>query len=119
MFLYLDRVLKIFLIAMIIDSIWLVTMNQRFYKQHIGYLFGETVQYGWAILFYILYAIAVHHFVIMPYMDKSEISFMAIFIQGFFFGFVVYSAYDLTNQATIKNWPFIVTVVDMLWGGVS
>ncbi|KKS35025.1 MAG: hypothetical protein UU97_C0003G0039, partial [candidate division WWE3 bacterium GW2011_GWD1_42_14] len=32
------------------------------------------------------------------------------------FGLVCYATYDLTNQATINNWPTIVTVVDLIWG---
>jgi uncharacterized membrane protein len=34
------------------------------------------------------------------------------------FGLVTYAAYDLTNHATVQNWPWQVTVVDMLWGTV-
>lgn len=29
---------------------------------------------------------------------------------------MTYGTYDLTNLATAKNWPVIVTVVDMVWG---
>jgi uncharacterized membrane protein len=37
---------------------------------------------------------------------------------GAFFGLVTYSTYDLTNLATLKDWPLIVTVVDLVWGMV-
>jgi uncharacterized membrane protein len=37
-------------------------------------------------------------------------------LYGAFFGLVTYATYDLTNHATIKDWPLAVTVVDMLWG---
>lgn len=110
------RIIKIFLLFMFIDGIWLVSMNQRFYRPYLGYLFRDSVQYGWAILFYVLYAVAVHHFIIMPSLHQQEISLLYILLQGFLLGLVVYSAYDLTNQATVKNWPLIVTIVDMLWG---
>ncbi|NTW87625.1 MAG: DUF2177 family protein, partial [Desulfobulbaceae bacterium] len=26
------------------------------------------------------------------------------------------ATYDLTNLATLKDWPLIVTVVDLIWG---
>jgi len=101
---------------MFIDGAWLLYMSQRFYRHYLGYLFADTVTYSWAILFYILYSIAVNHFIFVPYLSQSQVSFSALFFEGFLFGLVAYSAYDLTNQATIKNWPLIVTVVDMLWG---
>lgn len=31
---------------------------------------------------------------------------------------IAYSTYDLTNLATLKDWPVIVTVVDIIWGTV-
>jgi hypothetical protein len=33
-------------------------------------------------------------------------------------GLVAYGTYDLTNLATVKAWPWIVTLVDMAWGTV-
>jgi len=116
MFLYITRILKIFFLFALVDGAWLTLMGQRFYRHYLGYLFADTFAYSWAILFYMLYAIAVAHFIVVPYATQSQISLSTLFFEGFLFGFVVYSAYDLTNQATIKNWPLIVTVVDMLWG---
>lgn len=116
MFGYITKILKIFFLFMFIDGAWLLYMNQRFYRHYLGYLFADTVTYSWAILFYVLYSIAVHHFILAPYQSQAQASLVTILFEGFLFGLVVYSAYDLTNQATIKNWPLIVTVVDMLWG---
>jgi uncharacterized membrane protein len=35
---------------------------------------------------------------------------------GALFGLVCYATYDLTNLATVKDWPALVTVVDLIWG---
>jgi uncharacterized membrane protein len=35
---------------------------------------------------------------------------------GAMFGFFTYATYDLTNLATLKNWPLVIVVVDILWG---
>jgi uncharacterized membrane protein len=35
---------------------------------------------------------------------------------GALYGLVTYATYDLTNQATLKKWPVIVTAVDLIWG---
>ena len=37
---------------------------------------------------------------------------------GGLFGMVAYATYDLSNLATIKNWPVVVTIVDIIWGTV-
>ncbi len=37
---------------------------------------------------------------------------------GAAFGFIAYATYDLTNQATMRDWPVLVTVVDLAWGTV-
>jgi uncharacterized membrane protein len=39
-----------------------------------------------------------------------------VFAYGAFFGLVTYATYDLTNLATIKSWPAIVSIVDLTWG---
>ena len=35
---------------------------------------------------------------------------------GALFGLFTYATYDLTNLATIKDWPLLIAVVDVLWG---
>jgi uncharacterized membrane protein len=35
-----------------------------------------------------------------------------------FFGLVTYATYDLTNLATLKDWPLIITIIDLIWGTV-
>ena len=36
----------------------------------------------------------------------------------FILGFIIYGIYELTNHATIKNWPLFMVIVDTLWGGI-
>ena len=31
-------------------------------------------------------------------------------------GLIAYGTYDFTNLATIKDWPVVVSVVDLVWG---
>ena len=42
-----------------------------------------------------------------------------LFLRGALLGLAAYGAYDLTNQATLKNWPLSITIVDMLWGTLA
>jgi uncharacterized membrane protein len=49
---------------------------------------------------------------------NDDWGFLKIFLLGALLGLVAYGTYDLTNQATLKEWPSIVTVVDLVWGSL-
>jgi uncharacterized membrane protein len=97
-----------------IDLTWIGLIAKNFYQKHLGYLMNENFNLPVGLLFYALFALALVIFVIAPAQEKQ--SLQKALMLGFFFGLVTYSAYDLTNQATIKDWPMIVTIIDMLWG---
>jgi uncharacterized membrane protein len=105
------------IIAMVaIDSVWLRLMYQSLYVPNIGHLLGDKVSYPPAILFYVLYATALYFLVIGPGI-KYENALGCIALSGVLFGIVTYGTYDLTNQATMPNWPWKVTLIDIVWGG--
>jgi uncharacterized membrane protein len=39
-------------------------------------------------------------------------------INGALFGFFCYATYDMTNFATLRDWPLPMVVVDIVWGTV-
>lgn len=67
-------------------------------------------------LFYLLFVAGLVIFSILPAIDKNSWAH-ALFL-GALLGLISYATYDLTNLATIKDWPLIVTIVDMIWGTV-
>jgi len=69
-----------------------------------------------AVIFYVIFIIGLLYFVINPALAKESLK-MAI-LTGMFFGFIAYSTYDLTNLATLKNWPLVITIIDIAWGTV-
>ena len=97
-----------------IDAVWLGLVAPKFYKKHIGHLLAPKPDFVAAAIFYVIYIIAVVVFVINPSLDKDSLSFAIS--HGALLGLAMYATYDLTNQATMKNWPKTVTIVDMLWG---
>lgn len=103
--------------TLILDSIWLHLTLKTFYEKHLNGILEMKANISPALIFYILYTIALLFFVIFPLIN-SQAHMMRVFFTGAFFGLIAYATYDLTNQATIKNWPTIVTVVDMIWGSV-
>jgi uncharacterized membrane protein len=68
------------------------------------------------ISFYLLFVAGLLVFVVIPAVQEG--SLRRALLLGGFFGLVTYATYDLTNHATVRNWPWIVTVVDMTWGTV-
>lgn len=110
--------LKLYLIAMPvflgIDMIWLTLVAKNFYAKHIGYLMAKNPNLPAAFIFYLLFIAGLIVFVIAPALDKKI--WTHALVMGAFFGLITYATYDLTNLATIKNWPLIITIVDLIWG---
>jgi uncharacterized membrane protein len=112
--------IKLFLIALpvflVIDLAWLVLVAKKFYQQQIGFLMKPDINWFAAIIFYLLFIAGLVIFVISPAIDKH--SWVHAIIYGALFGLITYATYDLTNLATMKDWPLLVTVVDLIWGTV-
>lgn len=100
----------------VLDFLWLSTATRLLYRPKLGPLLNEQLVWPPAILFYLLYGIGILAFVVRPALaDGSPLSALG---WGLLFGLVAYGAYDLTNHATIPNWPLSVTVIDMAWGAL-
>jgi uncharacterized membrane protein len=98
-----------------IDMIWLGFVASKFYQSQIGYLLGP-VNWTAAIIFYLLYIIGIIIFAVHPALVSG--SFGKAVLLGALFGFFAYATYDLTNLATLKDWPLLVSIVDLAWGTV-
>ncbi len=97
-----------------IDFVWLTVIAKDFYAKHIGYLMAKNPNLFAALIFYLIFIAGLIVFVITPALDKKMWSQALLF--GAFFGLVTYATYDLTNLTTIKDWPLIITIVDLIWG---
>ena len=110
--------IKLYAIALpvffVIDMIWLGLLAKNFYKNQIGFLMKPDVNWVAAILFYLLFLVGVVIFVITPAILKKD--WTQALWRGALFGLITYATYDLTNLATLKNWPIKVVIVDMIWG---
>jgi uncharacterized membrane protein len=99
-----------------IDMFWLGVVSKNFYRAQIGSLLKTDVNWVAAIVFYLLFIVGLVIFVITPAVEKS--SWMHAVMFGALFGLVCYATYDLTNLAVAKDWPLLITIVDMIWGAV-
>lgn len=112
-----NHFLKIFITAalafLVLDFTWLLFIARKTYQEHLGSLLGTTKIMP-AALFYVVYLFGVLFFVVYPALEKG--SLMYALLAGAFLGFLCYATYDLTNLATIKDWPILVTTIDLIWG---
>lgn len=112
--------LKLYFITLLvflgIDSLWLGLVAPTFYRSQIGHLMAETSNLLAAGGFYLLFVAALVYFVVYPALRIGNIKHALL--RGALFGIVTYATYDLTNLATLREWPLLVTAVDMLWGTI-
>jgi uncharacterized membrane protein len=100
----------------LIDLLWLGLIAKPFYDRHLGYMLRGQVLWAAAILFYLFFLVGLVFFVIAPAVQSG--SLVKAILLGLFFGFITYQTYELTNYALVKDWPFIVVIVDIAWGMV-
>jgi uncharacterized membrane protein len=99
-----------------IDILWLGVIAKKFYNKHLDRFFRERVNWTAASIFYSLYILGIMIFAILPGISSG--SFARTVILGGLYGLFTYATYDLTNLATLKDWPVKIVVVDILWGMV-
>lgn len=99
-----------------LDMIWLGLVARGFYRDHLGFLLAPNPNWTAAVVFYLLFVAGILVFVVAP--GLKDDSLRTTLLRGALFGLVTYATYDLTNLATVKGWPIVVTVVDLAWGGV-
>ena len=114
------QMLVVYLITLavffLIDMIWLGVVAKGFYRRHLGTMLSPKVNWAAAILFYLLFIVGLLVFVIKPALIRGDPLKALCF--GALFGLISYATYDLSNLATLKDWPLIVTIVDLIWGSV-
>jgi uncharacterized membrane protein len=99
----------------IIDIIWLGFIASDFYNRQLAHLRGP-INWPAAVAFYLIFLAGLTYFATYPaFLDQSVLRGALL---GALFGFFVYAGYDLTNLATLKDWPLTLALVDILWGTV-
>lgn len=99
----------------VLDFLWLTSATKWLYRPKLGPLLNAQLVWPPALLFYLLFGLGLLAFVLRPALNDGT-GLLAVLLWGGFFGLVAYGAYDLTNHATLPNWPLMVTVIDMAWG---
>ena len=112
--------LKLYGVAVVaflaIDMLWLGVIARSFYRAQIGHLMRANVNWAAAIVFYLVFVSGIVVLAVWPAIERHSLSHALVL--GALLGLVTYAAYDLTNLATLEDFPLTVALVDLVWGTV-
>ena len=97
-----------------LDAAWLTLRAERLYRPALGRLMLDRFELLPAVAFYLIYIVGVVVFAVLPGLESRR--WTTALGLGALLGLVAYATYDLTNQATLRDWPWRVTLVDLCWG---
>jgi uncharacterized membrane protein len=100
----------------VVDFLWLSTMAGLLYRPTMGDMLAPSFRRTPAVVFYLLFAAGLIYLAVRPGLASG--SLWTAVLYGGVVGFTAYATYDLTNQATLKNWSTILTVADLAWGTI-
>lgn len=97
-----------------LDYIWLAQVARGFYYERLNHLLLDSPKLAAAAGFYAVYVVGILYFAINPAIRDG--SFSTALLNGALFGFFAYATYDMTNYATLRDWPVAVVISDVAWG---
>jgi uncharacterized membrane protein len=103
-------------VMVVLDMLWLGVIAKSWYQQGIGHLMAAQPNMLIGLLFYLLFPVGLLVFAVLPSIDEQ--GWLNAALLGALFGFFAYATYDITNLATLRNWPLALSVVDTLWGSL-
>ena len=98
----------------VIDILWLGVVAKGFYRRKLSFILSDDVNWAAAVIFYLIYIAGILFFAVRPALAGN--SWREAALLGGLFGFFTCATYDLTNLASIKDWPVSVVMIDLLWG---
>lgn len=112
------NIIKQYAIAIIvflaIDSVWLLFIAKKMYENEIGWLLAKKPNLIAALIFYLIFVAGLVYFAIWPAINAND--WKLLLINAALFGLMTYATYDLTSLAVVKNWPLVMSIIDILWG---
>lgn len=109
---------KLYLIAVpiffLVDLVWLGVIAKDIYQKYMGHLMRPTPNWSVAIAFYLLFLLGLVIFVLQPAVKADSWTYALLY--GSLFGFFTYMTFDLTSWAVLKDWPWQIVIIDIIWG---
>lgn len=101
---------------LVLDLVWLRGIATAWYEEGLGHLMAPKPDLVAAGIFYLLYPLGLMTFGVLPNEDSTLLRAVGM---GALFGFFAYATYDLSNLATLRDWPLNVSLMDMAWGTLA
>ena len=98
----------------VLDAIWLTAMIDRLYRPTLGDILLPTYNLPAAAVFYLIYVLGIVVLAVLPAVPTGKVS--VALLNGALVGFFAYATYDLTNQSTLRNWTWTLSIADIAWG---
>ncbi len=111
---YLSAYLATAVVMIALDMLWLGVIAKPLYQQGLGHLMAERPNLVAAAAFYVLYTFGLLLFSIVP--NAVDAGWLKTTTTAAMFGLIAYATYDLSNLATLKDWPVMLSLIDMAWG---
>lgn len=116
--------MKILLIAysaallafLVLDGIWLGIIARNFYTGQLGDLLRKPILVAPGALFYLAYTAGLVFLAVRPF--QAELPLTNVALYGAVVGFLAYGTYDMTNLSTVRDWPMMLSIVDLIWGTI-
>jgi uncharacterized membrane protein len=103
-------------VFLLLDSVWLGAVAREIYVEAIGHLMAAEPHLPAVVLFYLLFPLLLAWFAFVEAPDRD--SAWSVALRGALFGLATYGTYELTNWATLRDWPATLVVIDVAWGTV-
>jgi uncharacterized membrane protein len=103
-----------FLVYLLLDLVWLGYLAGPYYREKLDFFLTSDPRMSPAFLFYIFFVLGNVFFVTRPILESPTMR--EFLFRGGLYGLVTYGTYDLTNYATVRDWPLSVTILDLGWG---
>jgi len=97
-----------------VDLLWIGYLGRNIYRDGMGPILVDRINVPAGVAFYVIYAIALVIFAVVPALNSG--SWRTALIWGGVFGFFAYATYDFTNLATLTHFPFKMAMIDLAWG---
>lgn len=104
-------------VMLVLDVLWLGFIAKSWYQQGIGHLMAAQPNMFVGALFYLLFPLGLLIFAVLPTGDEQ--GWLKAAGMGALFGFFAYATYDITNLATLKDWPLGLSILDVFWGSLA
>jgi uncharacterized membrane protein len=108
--------LAIVVVMMALDVVWIGGIAKPLYDRGLGHLMAPQPNFVAAIAFYLLYAVGVMAFVVVPHGTQA---WPVVAGWGAALGLLAYLTWDLTNMAVLRDWPLALSFIDMAWGSFA